>query len=257
MRTITAIISVLLVAAIGSPGILAQTIVAEDYNIDVSVLSAWTQTPLYVIANDTLFICAIGAVGVGADSIDWRDWSGPEGAYPTQAGGCSDCPLPGYPPRCLIARIGTGQPFYVGSFAAVVANSSGMLYVGINENSPGENAGTMRAFVWRHGDIPTAVDDRRAPPVSSVELFQNVPNPFNPTTTIRFYLPGPARATLDVFDVNGRLVVRLLDRVQPAGEGSVAWTGKDKRGGRVASGIYFYRLCAGNCAATRKMILLR
>jgi hypothetical protein len=257
MRNRVTAILVFLVPAFVSLGGHAQTVVPADYDIDVSVTSTWTQTPLYVIAGDTLFLYASGVVGAGADPIDWRDWSGPDGAYPSQAGGCSDCPLPGYPLRALIARIGDGQPFLVGSFAAVVADFSGMLHIGINENSPGQNTGTMTLFIWRRGDILTAVDDRTPTPRSFVELYQNVPNPFNPTTRIRFYLPKQARVTLDVFDVSGRLVIRLLDGVQPAGENSVVWMGRDKRGVPAASGIYFYRLRAGGYAGTRKMILLR
>ena len=138
-----------------------------------------------------------------------------------------------------------------------MANTSGVLHVGINETPPGQNVGTLRAFIWRRGDTPTVVKDRESPALSSVELYQNVPNPFNPITTIRFYLPEPTRATLDVFDVNGYLVVTLFDRTHPAGVNSAVWKGNDRRGVRAASGVYFYRLRVGQDTRTRKMILLR
>jgi hypothetical protein len=94
-------------------------------------------------------------------------------------------------------------------------------------------------------------------PALPLTLRQNVPNPFNPSTSIEFYLPGSSRVRLDVFDVTGRLVSTLLDENRPAGTHSVEWNGSDPAGRPAASGVYFYRLVAGKDALTRKMILLR
>ncbi|HSG27101.1 MAG TPA: hypothetical protein VLA34_01385, partial [Candidatus Krumholzibacterium sp.] len=81
--------------------------------------------------------------------------------------------------------------------------------------------------------------------VPSMILHQNVPNPFNPSTRIAFMLPG------------GRRIVRLIDKVLPAGRNEVDWDGRDDGGHPVASGTYFYRLAAGRKVETRKMVLLR
>ncbi len=91
----------------------------------------------------------------------------------------------------------------------------------------------------------------------SLTLFQNHPNPFNPTTTISFVLPSRTRASLSVFDVHGRLVKRLLEREMTAGFKEIVWDGRDESGVQVASGIYFYRLIAGKEVLTRKMVLLK
>jgi hypothetical protein len=88
-------------------------------------------------------------------------------------------------------------------------------------------------------------------------LYQNVPNPFNPTTTIRFDLPVRSHVKLIVYDVKGQLVRVLLDRDVGAGSKEIAWDGRDSGGHGVASGIYFYRLDTPGFSEARKMILLR
>jgi hypothetical protein len=88
-------------------------------------------------------------------------------------------------------------------------------------------------------------------------LYPNTPNPFNPTTAILFDLPERADVSLKVFDVRGRRVRVLEDAPLAAGRYNYAWDGRDSHGRRVASGIYFYRLVAGENTATRKMTLIR
>jgi hypothetical protein len=94
-------------------------------------------------------------------------------------------------------------------------------------------------------------------PALLLTLFQNHPNPFNPSTTIRYYLPEQSRVTLDVFDVAGRLVVRLVEMHDEQGYKTVRWDGRDGAGSEIASGMYFYRLVAGKEILTRKMIMLK
>ena len=86
-------------------------------------------------------------------------------------------------------------------------------------------------------------------------LDQNYPNPFNPSTQISFALPAAGEISLKVYNVNGDEVRRLASGVQSAGQHSVMWDGKDNRGKAVVSGIYFYRLQAGNFLQTKKMVL--
>jgi hypothetical protein len=95
-------------------------------------------------------------------------------------------------------------------------------------------------------------------PAMPVTLFQNHPNPFNPSTIVRYYLPQSADVTLGVYDARGRLVVSLVEREKQAkGYYEVAWDGRDARGQAVASGVYFSRLRAGKLTESRKMILLK
>ncbi|MFQ5511118.1 MAG: FlgD immunoglobulin-like domain containing protein [Candidatus Krumholzibacteriia bacterium] len=100
--------------------------------------------------------------------------------------------------------------------------------------------------------LPVAV----AVPAGVFRLFQNHPNPFNPVTTIAYEVAARSRVTLQVFDVNGALVRTLVDAGQTPGANTVVWDGRDRRGRRVASGVYFYRLRAGGMSLTRKMALL-
>jgi len=102
------------------------------------------------------------------------------------------------------------------------------------------------------GMIPAALN---APPAFT--LSQNAPNPFNPSTTLRFALPEAGQVTLAVYDVNGRLVRNLVARRFEAGRHEVVWDGKDGNGRAVASGAYVYRLTAKHGVVTKRMVLLR
>jgi hypothetical protein len=83
-------------------------------------------------------------------------------------------------------------------------------------------------------------------------LAQNVPNPFNPTTAIRYDLARAEHVSLRLYDVNGREIRALVDEEQPAGPQSVTL---DARG--LASGVYFYRLETPSFSAERKLVLAR
>jgi hypothetical protein len=88
-------------------------------------------------------------------------------------------------------------------------------------------------------------------------IVERVPNPFNPTTTIRFDLARDSHVELQIFDVSGRRVRRLVDANLGAARGiAEIWNGMNDGGHRVTSGVYLYRLTAGDFSATRKMIVL-
>jgi len=88
-------------------------------------------------------------------------------------------------------------------------------------------------------------------------LFDNYPNPFNPSTTIQYQMPVTARVSLIIYDLPGNEVRKLLEGTQLAGAHSVVWDGKDDRGLQVASGIYFYRFKTEGFTDTKRMILMR
>jgi hypothetical protein len=88
-------------------------------------------------------------------------------------------------------------------------------------------------------------------------LSQNHPNPFNPTTRIAFSLDREEPVSLVIYDIYGKVVKRLVDQPMVAGAYSEEWNGQDSQGNSVASGIYFYRLTAGNRTLTKKMVLLK
>jgi len=93
---------------------------------------------------------------------------------------------------------------------------------------------------------------------SSYELSQNFPNPFNPTTTIRYGLPKAERVILKVFNLLGEEIVTLAnDEQQAAGYHVAIWDGRNKDGIIVTSGIYVYRLLTGSFSMTKKMALVK
>jgi hypothetical protein len=97
--------------------------------------------------------------------------------------------------------------------------------------------------------------DARVP--SKAFLSQNVPNPFNPLTSIAYGVPSPSAVRIEIFDVRGHRIRELVQGMQSAGTYEAIWDGRDGRGQRVQSGIYFYRLQVGETRLQRKMVLLK
>ena len=94
---------------------------------------------------------------------------------------------------------------------------------------------------------------------ASLALFQNRPNPFNPSTAISFSLPTAQRVRLSVYNVEGKRIRTLMDEIIPATPGKieVEWDGRNEQGEFAASGTYVYRLETGGKVLTRKMLLVR
>jgi hypothetical protein len=94
------------------------------------------------------------------------------------------------------------------------------------------------------------------------ELWANYPNPFNPTTTIQFSLSfgegrGEGNVRIDVYNLKGQLVKGLVSGVYRSGTHSVVWDGTDDDGRAVSSGVYFYRMVAGEYSKIKRMLLLK
>jgi len=100
--------------------------------------------------------------------------------------------------------------------------------------------------------IPTGINDKNQIKKFSFKLYQNFPNPFNPVTTIRFEVPKTEKVELSIYDILGRKVKTLFDKIAPAGVVAV-----DFNGSGLASGVYLYRITAGDYVATRKLILMK
>jgi hypothetical protein len=103
--------------------------------------------------------------------------------------------------------------------------------------------------------VPTSIDELPRPLPTA--LYQNTPNPFNPATVIPYDIAERARVRLEVYTVRGELVRTLVDAVESPGHKRVTWDGRDQRGRRVASGVYAYRLQAGDATQTRTMVLVK
>ena len=88
-------------------------------------------------------------------------------------------------------------------------------------------------------------------------LLPNVPNPFNPETTIRFTLEKAVHVTLAIYNVNGKRVTSLIDDMRAVGPHEARWDGTDAAGAPVSSGVYFCRMSAGKTNLSRRMVLLK
>ncbi|NOX36849.1 MAG: T9SS type A sorting domain-containing protein [Calditrichaeota bacterium] len=104
---------------------------------------------------------------------------------------------------------------------------------------------------------PTGIENDGEHRQEEFALHPNYPNPFNPTTTIRYALPRAGDVTLVIYNSLGQKVHTLVNRHQPAGRYTVQWDGRDKSGRVVPAGIYFYSLKVGQFEQMRKMVLVR
>ncbi len=94
-------------------------------------------------------------------------------------------------------------------------------------------------------------------PRKLVKLAQNHPNPFNPSTRIKFSVPRDGHVDLGVYDLSGRKVRTLVSETRDQGDYSVTWDGRDDTGNQSASGMYFYKLNTGGKTISRKMTLVK
>ncbi len=124
-----------------------------------------------------------------------------------------------------------------------------------NHNSPHVPFWTGAPILLDVSDV-TEINNGELP--TEFALEQNYPNPFNPNTTIWYDIPQRSHVRLDVFNVLGQKVTTLVDEETDPGHHFEEWDGQADGGNQVASGIYFYRLTAGdNVVMTKKMMLLK
>jgi len=160
---------------------------------------------------------------------------------------------------------------YFGSGAekgkCIVVDNSGTTYIsGITYSAnypttPGCHDGSFGygetdCFIARFGPEVTGVNSD-LPMEAGVRLNGNFPNPFNPSTAISYSLSHDCNVVLSVYDLQGRLVTRLVNGPRSAGEHSEHWNGRNSEGVLVSSGVYSYRLQAGDYSENRKMNLLK
>jgi hypothetical protein len=104
-------------------------------------------------------------------------------------------------------------------------------------------------------DDKSLVTDRMVP--LEYELYQNYPNPFNPSTFIEYALPKAGYVKIEIYNLVGQKIKTLVDSYLEAGRYRAHWDGTDDNGVRVSSGIYIYRLVAGENIIARKMVLIK
>ena len=161
-------------------------------------------------------------------------------------------------------NIRISQPLGVGTtvsstgFLAVPPSTyaTGTLTVSVNARDAG-SAVVSRLVLKETGTGFTSAQDENAQRPTTYALAQNFPNPFNPSTIIRYDLPEAGPVALTVFDINGREVARLVNGVQQAGSYEVRFDASNARAGGIASGVYFYTVRAGKFVQTKKMLLIK
>ena len=156
------------------------------------------------------------------------------------------------------------------------------MYNGTSTQSLGSNLASFNVSLIPYGSTVYTISTQEEmvvlpsiPPIVSIDdnseeiardftLYQNFPNPFNPSTTIRFSILETANVSIKIYDVLGREISTLVNEVKTPGIYSSVWNGDDNSGNKVSSGIYFYRIQAvpaggrsNNFIETKKMILLK
>jgi uncharacterized Ntn-hydrolase superfamily protein len=172
--------------------------------------------------------------------------------------------MPGADTRCLSA--GTSS---ISAFIRVARpqDTTGTYYLDLNVNSVPTGVEPIDSLqvlydIWN--STVTGVSPNSPQQPRRFILYPNYPNPFNPSTTIRYHLASAARVTLKIYNALGQEIKTLVRQRQPAGTYAISWDGRDGAGEAVSSGVYIYRLQASdspeNAALfiqTRKMIFLK
>jgi hypothetical protein len=186
-------------------------------------------------------------------------------------GGCSvinDFDIPGASGAALVghrynntvpASLYQATPNSMGSTARFFLAGFGFDFIRDDDtdNVPDYATHLWKVLQWMQNVIPspTGID-----PVAFANRLENAyPNPFNPTTTIRYSIASAARVSLKIYNAAGQLVRTLVDEEQaPAAEGlSATWDGMNDHGLPSASGVYFYKLATKGFSDTKKMVLLK
>jgi hypothetical protein len=232
---------------------------------DMKILTAWHD------------LGDIDAAGTGDYRIDFTSWG------TTQKGGSSDFRYPGM--TFLILPNPTGYlieaKIELDSIGATgwVPKSGDMLPFKIDCNDKDEvldGAGTgrtkqintagvgntenwKRPSCWGYLEFftPSAVAEQISTLPKTTQLYANYPNPFNPTTTLKYDLAKSSHVSLVIYNMLGQKIRTLVDAVKPAGYHAAVWDGANDSGAAIASGIYFFEFKADGYAQTNKMILMK
>jgi hypothetical protein len=134
--------------------------------------------------------------------------------------------------------------------------TSGNYTVMLTVNGPTSSVVERKYHLIRANSNTGLIERTNALPQQAT-LMQNNPNPFNPTTTIGYFLPKQTHVSLKIYNVLGQEMITLMNEVQEAGNRSIAWDATNNKGQTVGSGVYFYRIQTGDFVQTKKMLLLR
>jgi hypothetical protein len=168
----------------------------------------------------------------------------------------------------LIYNQGANAQFLIlqsafGNGCAVVSDSGYCIIGTVGQPVIGTTTGSSNnsysGFWYQENSIMTSVvKDLQNILPKEYRIEQNFPNPFNPSTTISWQMPEGSLVTLKVYDILGNEVASLVNGFQKAGVHSITFNTQNAAGSRnLSSGVYFYRLSAGNFVSTKKMVLVK
>ena len=170
---------------------------------------------------------------------------------------------------------GSGNVYVTGNSGTVKYNSTGVqqwvapgnrvdLAVDASSNvyvTGSTNSGNSTFYTTvKYIQTPTSVEEKIFGVPGEFRLEQNYPNPFNPSTVIRYQLPVNSLVSLKIYDLLGREVATLVNEEKPAGSYEVTFDGKNlsrQKNGGLASGVYFYKLQAGDFVETKRMLMIK
>ncbi len=118
-------------------------------------------------------------------------------------------------------------------------------------------ASDFHEAVWTVGSDSFLLDNGESVEPISFSLEDNFPNPFNPTTRIKYSVATPGFVNLSIYDASGRLVKTLVSENKVADQHFVDWDGTNENGASVSAGMYLYKIDAGNFVETKKMLLVK
>ena len=205
----------------------------------LEVVTAPAHGPRWIRELDTkIRLLKDDSTAVG-DNDDWDDWYELE-FYMGEVSNTYS--------RVFVENLPYTGTYYIDAFP-YYGNHNG------NDQSIGNNAvGSYK--IWAKMLVVTSVEDENALP-TTFALENNYPNPFNPTTTIEYSLPKVTDVKITIFNVRGQLVTTIVNTQQAQGAYRVLWNAMDDFGNRVSSGMYFYRIEAGDFIKTKKMLLMK
>jgi hypothetical protein len=158
----------------------------------------------------------------------------------------------------LIGKSETGKVITDGaSFGTGLSKEGVIAYVLFNEKTAGNHYASIESVIARNsGNLDLEVNfagmNNGVGVPKTFSLNQNYPNPFNPLTKIEYALPNDAKVTIKIYDMLGREVNVFVNEVKKAGYYSVEWNGS-----QLSSGVYFYKMQAGDFNAVKKMMLIK
>ena len=136
-----------------------------------------------------------------------------------------------------------------------VVDNTGNLYITGTEQQT--NSSDFDSFTIKYSSTVTSVSESSNKIPISFALKQNYPNPFNPETTIRYQLPESANVILNIYNLQGQLVRTLVNENKEAGFHEIVWNARDETDQSIPSGVYLYRIQAGDFVEVKKLMLLR